>query len=63
MQKILTFSRNAEAMPGNVLANSCPLKNASRISGQPGERTIAKPRPVKTTAVEASAIAAARPAP
>jgi hypothetical protein len=37
MQKILTLSRKAEAIPGKVLANSCRSKNASRISGQPGE--------------------------
>jgi hypothetical protein len=51
MQKIFTFSRKAEAISGNVLVNSWRSKNWLRIWSQPGALTIAKPRPVKTTAV------------
>src|SRR5919204_5425110 len=60
MQKIFTLSRKAEAMPGKVLANSWPSKKACWISGHPGALTIAKPSPVKTAPVLASAIRTAR---
>ena len=36
MQKIFTFVRNADAMPGNDSRKTSRLKKASLTSGQPG---------------------------
>src|SRR5439155_23040456 len=60
---ILTFRRNAEAISGNVFANSCPLKKLRRTSAHPGELTTATARAAKTTTVLTIAIATARASP
>jgi hypothetical protein len=56
MQKIFTLSRNAWAMSGKLALKISQLRNALRNSSHPGDSTIAKASPVKTTAVLAAAI-------
>jgi len=61
MQKIFTFVRKAEAMPGNESAKISRLKKAALTSGQPGDLTTATTMATKKPAVETSAMATARP--
>ena len=61
MQKIFTFVRKADAMPGSDSRKISRLKNASLTSGQPGDVTTATTMSAKKTSVETSAIATARP--
>jgi hypothetical protein len=56
MQKIFTLSRKAWAISGKLAEKISQLRNALRNSSHPGDSTIAKASPVKTTAVLAAAI-------
>jgi hypothetical protein len=59
-QKILTFVRKAEAMPGSDSRKISRLKNASLTSCQPGEETTRATMAPKKTTVEMTAIVTAR---
>ena len=60
MQKILTFVRKADAIPGNDSRKMARLKNASLTSGQPGELMTTRTTTATNTAVETTAIVTAR---
>jgi hypothetical protein len=61
IQKIFTFVRKAEAMPGSDSRKISRLKNASLTSSQPGDVTTATAMRAKKTSVETTAIVTARP--
>jgi hypothetical protein len=60
MQKIFTFSRNAEAISPKSDVNRPQSRKYLWNCGHPGELTIAKPRPAKTTTLLSVAMRTAR---
>jgi hypothetical protein len=61
MQKIFTFTRNAEAISPNESVKISRLKNACLNSGHPAELTTSRAMPPKKTIELTTAIATARP--
>ena len=55
-----TLTQNARTMSGHESAKTCPLKNDSWTSGQPGALTTIRPSTVKNTIVLTAAIRFAR---